>query len=251
MQHAEKVRKPLRTLEQARANRHRNKRTRGRSRRRRKSRRRGGGAGGGGRGRERQACGRGRRPRRLCGCQVLEQRGGSLFERRGRTFFFLLAGGSLERDAGDFRLGRFGRRDFGGHGIGSRDFRGGATAALRAAVANGGGLGYGLDDLGRGATPLGRRARLLLLALVALPARAHQRHLLVLERRQMTAHEDVHLLEHAHQLLAGDTEFRCQIMDPRRCHSLLRNVGCQSTCQGLIRHSDRLHRRPTKTRSQL
>src|SRR5258705_375945 len=87
-------------------------------------------------------------------------------------------------------------------------FGGGAAPAPGTAVTSRDRLGHGLDGL-RGAAPLGRRRGLLLLALVALPARAHQRHLLVLERREMTAHEDVHLLEHAHQLLAGDSELRC------------------------------------------
>src|SRR5438046_2928976 len=37
---------------------------------------------------------------------------------------------------------------------------------------------------------------------------AHQRHLLLLEGSQVAAHEDVQLLEHAHELLAGDAELR-------------------------------------------
>src|SRR5207302_1959665 len=66
--------------------------------------------------------------------------------------------------------------------------------------------------------PLGRWGRVLQLALLALPARAHQRHLLRLERGQVTAHKDVQLLEHAEQLLRGDAELRRQIVNPRRRH---------------------------------
>src|SRR2546422_395575 len=77
---------------------------------------------------------------------------------------------------------------------------------------------HGFHDLD-GAPALRGRSRLLLPALVPLPPRPHQGHLLRPQRRQVTAHEDVHLLEHANQLLAGDTEFRRQIMNPRRCHS--------------------------------
>src|SRR5207247_1325905 len=75
----------------------------------------------------------------------------------------------------------------------------GATATLGAGLGGRDRLRCNLHGL-RGPTPFGRRRGLLLLALVTLPTRAHQRHLLVLERRQMTAHEDVHLFEHAHQL---------------------------------------------------
>src|SRR5207244_11387151 len=48
---------------------------------------------------------------------------------------------------------------------------------------------------------LRRGRRLLLLALLSLPARAHHRYLLRLERRQVTAYEDVDLLEHPDELL--------------------------------------------------
>src|SRR5207249_1953161 len=168
-------------------------RPRGRRRRRRKNRRRRGG--GGRRRRKRQACRWRCRLGRFGGREILEQCRRALLERRRGLLFFLLAGGGLERQARDLGLGGFGGGDLGGRGIGRGDFRGGAAPPLGTAVAHGHGLRRRLDDLGRGAAPLGRRARLLLLALVALPARAHQRHLLVLERRQMTAHEDVHLLE--------------------------------------------------------
>src|SRR5207302_1637993 len=70
----------------------------------------------------------------------------------------------------------------------------------------------------RHAAPLGRCGRFFELALLALPARAHQRHLLRLERRQVTAHEDVLLLEHAEQLLRGDAKLCRQIVNPRRRH---------------------------------
>src|SRR5207247_1449502 len=90
--------------------------------------------------------------------------------------------------------------------------RGGAPTA--AADGGAGALGGGLHD----PPPLGWCRRVLQLAFLALPARAHQRHLLRLERRQVTAHEDVQLLEHAEQLLRGDAELRRQIVNPRRRH---------------------------------
>src|SRR2546426_2477383 len=40
------------------------------------------------------------------------------------------------------------------------------------------------------------------------------------ERREVAAHEDVLLLEHAHELQRGDAEFSRQIVNPRRRHSL-------------------------------
>src|SRR5207249_2814862 len=71
----------------------------------------------------------------------------------------------------------------------------------RAAAPHGPRLRRRRDRLGGGdlrhAAPLGRCGRFLELPLLALPPRAHQRHLLGLERRQVTTHEDVQLLEHA------------------------------------------------------
>src|SRR5439155_657386 len=66
----------------------------------------------------------------------------------------------------------------------------------------------------------GRRLRGLPARLLGRGQRLEQRSraLLRRQRRQVTAHEDVHLLEHADQLLAGDAEFRRQVMNPRRCH---------------------------------
>src|SRR3989441_998394 len=105
-----------------------------------------------------------------------------------------------------------------------------------------------LHHLG-GAPPLRGCRRLLLLALVPLPPRPHQGHLLRPQRRQVTAHEDVHLLEHADELLAGDAEFRRQVMNPRRCHSTSRRRH-EPAREPCIRHPDRLHRRPAQPRSQ-
>src|SRR4029077_7940252 len=86
-----------------------------------------------------------------------------------------------------------------------------------------------------------------LLPLLTLPPRPHQRHLLRLERREVAAHEDVLLLEHAHELLSGDPKFSRQIVNPRRRHSLLRRPN-QPTRQRGIRHADGLHRRPPPPR---
>jgi len=54
------------------------------------------------------------------------------------------------------------------------------------------------------------------------PMRArHQRHLLGFERREVAAHEDVLLLEHAHEQLRGDPKFSRQIVKSASRHSLL------------------------------
>src|SRR3989475_2271281 len=79
-------------------------------------------------------------------------------------------------------------------------------------------------------------------------ARAHQRHLLRLERRQVTAHEDVLLLEHAEQLLRGDAKLCRQIVNPRRRHLPLQRR--QPAGQSRVCDSDRLHRRPAEPRAQ-
>src|SRR5438093_93377 len=96
--------------------------------------------------------------------------------------------------------------------------------------------------------PLGWCRRVLQLAFLALPARAHQRHLLRLERRQVTAHEDVQLLEHAEQLLRGDAELRRQIVNPRRRHLPLQRH--QPAGQSRVFHPYRLHRRPAEPSAQ-
>src|SRR5881409_2300566 len=180
----------------------------------------GGGGGGGGRrggdGRSRSRGGerRGRLwlPRGLHGDrEVLEQRGRALFERR----LLLLD---------DFRrFERFPRLELAlrfDRGLGLRLGLGGGHLGRGTAAALGTRFRHDGDRLGRldGAAPLRRRRRLLQLALLALPAGAHQRHLLGLERRQVAAHEDVQLLEHAHELLRGDPEFRRQVVNPRRRH---------------------------------
>src|SRR5205807_2463060 len=100
----------------------------------------------------------------------------------------------------------------------------------------------------RHAAPLGRCGRFLELPLLALPPRAHQRHLLGLERRQVTTHKDVQLLEHAEQLLRGDAELRRQIVYPRRRHLPLQRR--QPAGQSRVRHADRLHGRPAKPGAQ-
>src|SRR5213078_2035166 len=85
--------------------------------------------------------------------------------------------------------------------FGDRHLGRGAAAPLGPRLGH---RGHGLHDRD-GAPALRGRRRLLLPALVPLPPRPHQGHLLRPQRRQVTAHEDVHLLEHADQLLAGDT----------------------------------------------
>src|SRR5206468_3271632 len=181
---------------------------------------RGRGGGGGGRrgGDGRSRCRGGERrgrlwlPRGLHGDrEVLEQRGRALFERR------LLLLDDFRRFERFPRLELPLRFDCGlglRLGLGGGHFGRGTAAALGTRFRHHG------DRLGRldGAAPLRRRRRLLQLALLALPAGAHQRHLLGLERRQVAAHEDVQLLEHAHELLRGDPEFRRQVVNPRRRH---------------------------------
>src|SRR5947207_1866435 len=176
--------------------------------------------------------------------QLLEQRGGALFERG----FLLVVDrlGGLERLARlELALGLDG-----GFGLRLRvrggDFGRGAAAALGTLLrGRGHRLGGGLD----GAPSLGRRRRLFQLALLALPARAHERHLLRLERGEMAAHEDVLLLEHADELLCGDAELSRQIVNPRRRHSLLQRPD-QAARQRGVGHPDRLDRRPAEPVAQ-
>ncbi len=141
---------------------------------------------------------------RLAGREILEEGGGALLERRRGALFLLLARHGFMREPRLFGFRGSHCGDFGGHGVGGGDLSGGAPAAHRSRL-DGDGRGRRLRGF-RGAAALGRSRGLLLLALFALPARTHQRHLLVLDRRQVTTHEDVHLLEHAHELLAGDAE---------------------------------------------
>src|SRR5512143_2630689 len=219
-------------------------RHRGRQRRRRRGRHRRRGAG---RCRRRGRQGRRRRlDRRLGRGDIAEQRGRPLLERDCGLLLFLDAG-RLERRAGpQLLLGRHPVRLHLGLGFRRRHLGRGPAAPLGACL---------FDDrcrLGRldRPTALARgRRRLLLAPLLTLPARAHHRHLLVLERGEMTAHEDVHLLEHGHHLLTGDPELRRQIMNPCR-HSLLRKPH-QTARERALFGPHRLHRGAAKPRAQL
>src|SRR5437867_4503087 len=176
--------------------------------------------------------------------RLLEQRGGALLERR---LLLLVHGlGGLERLARLQLALRLDRR----LGLGLRLDRGhlgrGAAAALGSRIRRRRRYRLGRLD---GAAPLGGRGRVLLLPLLALPARPHQRPLLGLKRREVAAHKDVLLLEHAHELLSGDPEFSRQIVNPRRRHSLLQRPDQPARQRG-IRHADGLHRRPPQPRPQ-
>src|SRR5437773_2378143 len=183
-------------------------------------------------------------PRLLGGGQVLEERGRALFERRlllvvdrlGRLEHFARLELALRLD------GRFGLRLRLGRGHLGRRAAPPLGARLRRRRDR---LGGSLHD----PPPLGRCGRVLQLAFLALPPRAHQRHLLGLERRQVTAHKDVQLLEHAEQLLRGDAELRRQIVNPRRRH--LRLQRRQPAGQSRVFHSHRLYRRPAEPGAQL
>ncbi len=145
--------------------------------------------------------------------KILEQRPGALLER--------LSGCRL-LDLGQYRSLELERRQLG------------RLLGLR--------LRLDLRDFGRRATALGwlgldrrwgrlrldRPASALLggglvraLSLLAFPAHAHRRHLVVLQRREVTAHEDVHLLENAQELFRCDAELRRQIVYSRLDHSIL------------------------------
>ena len=75
--------------------------------------------------------------------------------------------------------------------------------------------------LDRPASALLGRGLFRALSLLALPAHAHRRHLVVLQRRQVAAHEDVHLLEDAQELFRCDAELRREIVYSRLDHSIL------------------------------
>src|SRR5258705_16588 len=53
------------------------------------------------------------------------------------------------------------------------------------------------------------------------PAHPNRGQLVVLQRRQVTAYEDVHLLEHAQELFRRDAELRREIVHSRLDHSIL------------------------------
>src|SRR5207245_2858797 len=149
-------------------------------------------------------------------------------------------------------LGRTGVGITGRGGAPNEAAEGGGGLGRRAAAPHGPRLRRRRDRLGGGdlrhAAPLGRCGRFLELPLLALPPRAHQRHLLGLERRQVTTHKDVQLLEHAEQLLRGDAELRRQIVYPRRRHLPLQRR--QPAGQSRVRHADRLHGWPAKPGAQ-
>jgi hypothetical protein len=179
--------------------------------------------------------------------QILEQRGGALFERCGRAFLLLHRPGHLQCLACLQLAFGFDGGDRLGFGLGHRDF-GGRAATPHRTIARDRDRRFGL---GFGRPPaLGRGGRLLLLALLALPAGTHQGHLLRQERRQVAADEDVHLLQHADELLARHAEFRRQIMYARCRHSLLQRRH-EASCERPIFDSDRLHRRAPEPGTQL
>src|SRR5690606_7668029 len=101
------------------------------------------------------------------------------------------------------------------------------------------GLGFLLRDLGRGAATshrLGlRRNRLGLghlaaatllgllglgaLALLPFPPDTDGRDLVGLQRRQVAAHEDIHLAQHPDQLIRRDAEFSGEVVNSALYHS--------------------------------
>ena len=92
---------------------------------------------------------------------------------------------------------------------------GGAPTSDRLAI----GRRRGRRGCGGLATSLLGRGCFACLALLALPADTNGGNLVGLERRQVTAHEDVHLAQRPHELFHGNAEFGCEVVHSTLDHS--------------------------------